>query len=118
MERKNDIGHKEFTSYEYKELNVRDDMASFYLDCYENFGWQQDENFPVQQNGGMLNIKLKRNRKLVNKVELTRLQRHFGADMEDIFSLENSKTSMAIVIALSVGIVALLMLIPMTKGLQ
>nr|WP_253288951.1 hypothetical protein [Eubacterium sp. MSJ-13] len=80
-------------------------MASFYLDCYENFGWQQDENFPVQQNGGMLNIKLKRNRKLVNKVELTRLQRHFEADMEDIFSLENSKTSMATLIALSVGIV-------------
>ncbi|WP_371818696.1 hypothetical protein [Eubacterium sp. MSJ-13] len=105
MERKNNIGHREFTSYEYKELNVRDDMASFYLDCYENFGWQQDENFPVQQNGGMLNIKLKRNRKLVNKVELTRLQRHFEADMEDIFSLENSKTSMATLIALSVGIV-------------
>ncbi|MBU5477898.1 hypothetical protein KQI69_01625 [Eubacterium sp. MSJ-13] len=99
------MGHREFTSYEYKELNVRDDMASFYLDCYENFGWQQDENFPVQQNGGMLNIKLKRNRKLVNKVELTRLQRHFEADMEDIFSLENSKTSMATLIALSVGIV-------------
>ena len=93
-----------FTSYEYKELNVKEEQASFYLDCYENFGWKQDENFPLQNKGDLVILKLKRNRKIVNKVELTRLQRHFEADMQDIFSLENSKTSLATILALLIGI--------------
>lgn len=93
-----------FTSYEYKELNVKEEQASFYLDCYENFGWKQDENFPLQNKGDLVILKLKRNRKIVNKVELTRLQRHFEADMQDIFSLENSKTSLATILALVIGI--------------
>ena len=84
-----------FTSYEYKELNVKEEQAAFYLDCYENFGWKQDENFPPQNKGDSVVLKMKRNRKIVNKVELTRLQRHFEADMQDIVSLENSKTSLA-----------------------
>ena len=95
---------EEFTSYEYKELNVKEDLASFYLDCYENFGWQQDEKFSPQENGGRTILKLKRNRKIVNKVELTRLQRHFEANMEEIFTLENSKTTLAITVSLSIGI--------------
>ena len=95
---------KEYISYEYKELNVKKDRASFYLDCYENFGWQQDEKFPSTEHGEMMNLKLKRNRKLVNKMELTRLQRHFEANMEDIFSLERSKTSQATIVALVIGI--------------
>lgn len=49
-------------------------------------------------------LKLKRNRKIVNKVELTRLQRHFEADVQDIISLENSKTSLATIHALVIGI--------------
>ena len=93
-----------FISYEYKELNVKEDQASFYLDCYENFGWKQDENFPPQNKGDLVTLKLKRNRKIVNKVELTRLQRHFEADMQDIVSLENSKTSLATILALLIGI--------------
>lgn len=96
---------EEFTSFEYKELNVKEDQASFYLDCYENFGWQQDEKFPPQSNGEWMCLKLKRNRKIVNKAELTRLQRHFEANMEEIFALENSKTTMPMILALSVGII-------------
>lgn len=93
-----------FTAYEYKELHVKEEQASFYLDCYENFGWQQDENFPPQSKGDLVVLKLKRNRKIVNKVELTRLQRHFEADVQDIFFLENSKTSLATMLALVIGI--------------
>lgn len=80
-----------FIFYEYKELNVKEDQASFYLDCYKNFGWKQDENFPPQNKGDLVTLKLKRNRKIVNKVELTRLQRHFEADMQDIVSLKIPK---------------------------
>lgn len=97
-------GQKEYTSFEYRELNVKEDLASFYLDSYENFGWQQDDNFPPQESGGMVTLRLKRNRKIINKVELTRLQRNFEADMEEIASLENAKTTQAMVAALTVGI--------------
>ena len=93
-----------FIAFEYKELHVGEEQAGFYLDCYENFGWQQDENFPPQRAGGQVTLKLKRNRKIVNKVELTRLQRHFEADLEEIRSLEKSKTTRAMITALTIGI--------------
>ncbi len=96
---------KVFTTYEYKELNVKEDMASFYLDCYENFGWQEDENFPHSKNGDSVTLKLKRNRKIANKVELTRLQHHFEADMQDIIYFENAKIRLATVVALVIGMI-------------
>ena len=95
---------KNFTSYEYKEVTVRSEQASFYLDCYESFGWQQDENFPPQESGGSVALKLKRDRKLVNKTELTRLQRNFEASMEEIDALEHSKTSVATIWTLSIAL--------------
>lgn len=105
MNHDNKNEQKMFVSFEYKELNVKEEQASFYLDCYENFGWHQDENFPPQNKGDSVILKLKRDRKIANKVELTRLQRHFEADMEEIFSLENSKTSKATMFSLITGIV-------------
>lgn len=93
-----------FVAYEYKELNVKTEMASFYMDCYAHFGWQQDEKFAPQKNGSNIQLKLKRNRKIANKTELTRLQRHFEADMEEIFVLENSKTKYAELLAISIGV--------------
>ena len=105
MEENRDREQNAFISYEYKELTVKKELASFYLDSYENFGWKQDENFPPKESGETVVLKLKRNRKLVNKVELTRLQRHFEADMQDIFSLENSKTSLATMVSLIIGII-------------
>lgn len=95
---------REFAAYEYKEINVGEEQASFYLDCYENFGWQQDENFPVQESGERVVLRLKRNRKTANKMELTRLQRQFEADMEDLSALEKSKTTQAMIVALTIGI--------------
>lgn len=93
-----------FTAYEYKEVTVEQERASLYLDGYESFGWQQDANFPPRESGGKVTLKLKRNRKLVNRTELTRLQRHFEANMEEIHALENSKAGTATVWALGVGL--------------
>ena len=84
---------------------MRSDKASLYLDCYESFGWQADENFPPQESGDKVTLKLKRDRRLVNKTELTRLQRNFEANMDEIISLEHSKTSAATVFALCVGLI-------------
>lgn len=94
-----------FTAYEYKELNIKKNMASFYMDCYENFGWCEDDNFPAKENMDSVTLRLKRNRKIVNKTELTRLQRHFEADMQDIYSLEDSKTTQPRIAALTIGII-------------
>lgn len=105
MENDNMTGQREYMAYEYKEVNVQSELASFYLDCYESFGWQQDENFPPQKSGDFVSLKLKRNRKLINKVELTRLQRHFEADMADIFSLEKSKTTQATIVTIAIGLI-------------
>ena len=90
-----------FTGYEYKEVTAESSRASFLIDGYECFGWELDENFPESRktgNAGNLKkmvIRLKRSRKIVNKMELTRLQRNFEACVNEIDTLEKAKTSTA-----------------------
>ena len=96
---------KDFVGYEYKEITGPDSRVSQYLDCYECFGWQIDENIPAGSRMGQTTIRMKRDRKLVNKMELTRLQRHFEACLREIDALEKSKTSAATLWALVVGII-------------
>lgn len=96
---------KDFVGYEYKDITVNTEQASMFLDCYENFGWCADENMPVSNGLHQTNIKLKRNRKLINKMELTRLQRNFESCVNEIEKLEKSKTSLATVYALVLGLI-------------
>lgn len=97
---------KSFIGYEYKEVVTESGRASFLIDGYENFGWEIDENLPKSgKTGGMpeqkrVIIRLKRNRKIINKMELTRLQRNFEACMDEIEAMEKSKTSAATICAL------------------
>ncbi len=95
---------KDYIGYEYKELTASGERASFYLDCYQCFGWTPDERM-----GGSAAPKgklvLKRARKIVNKTELTRLQRHFEACMDEIAALEQSKTTNGTIVALIVGLI-------------
>lgn len=60
---------REFIGYEYKEVTADSDKISFLIDGYENFGWEIDGNISGPKK---MTIQLKRNRKLVNKTELTR----------------------------------------------
>lgn len=92
-----------FIGYEYKELTVPGEQASMYLDCYEAFGWALDENVPSVTRNGVTTLRLKRDRKIINKAELTRLQRHFEACLQEIQQLERGKTSAATVWSLAVG---------------
>lgn len=103
---------KEFVGYEYKEISADQSKVSFLLDGYENFGWEADGNVYESPDGvanphhpGKMILRLRRNRKIINKMELTRLQRNFEACVHEIDTLEKSKTSMAIVYALIIGIV-------------
>ena len=94
-----------FSAFEYLELNIPRTQASFYLDSYENFGWVQDENLPVKDSGGNTVLQLKRDRKIANKAELTRLQRNFEVCMTELDALERSKTTPAQIAALSAGVI-------------
>lgn len=88
-----------FTGYEYKEVEAGGNRASMYLDCYPSFGWTVDER---TKNG---TVTLKRDRKIINKMELTRLQRHFEACMAELDQLERSKTTNATIAAIVTGLI-------------
>lgn len=94
-----------FIGYEYKEIEASGERAAFYLDCYENFGWILDERAQEVVPTSKGKLLLKRERKIMNKAELTRLQRHFEACMDEIGALEQSKTTNATIWAIVVGLV-------------
>ncbi|MCM1101109.1 MAG: hypothetical protein NC398_06965 [Acetatifactor muris] len=100
-----------FVGYEYKEIVAESDRVSLLLDGYESFGWEPDENIPGS--GSVIHaqarkkaaLHLKRNRKIINKAELTRLQRNFEACVGEIDALERAKTSKATVYALVMAVI-------------
>lgn len=94
-----------FIGYEYKEVTVSSEQVSLYLDCYETFGWEEDRNFPSAPGLNLTTIRLKRDRKIINKMELTRLQRQFEACAREIQDLERSKHTIASIWALVVGMI-------------
>lgn len=102
---------KNFVGYEYKEIIAESSRISFLLDGYECFGWELDEKRTenkVSKNSSYPKkevLHLKRNRKIINKMELTRLQRNFEACVKEIEVLEKSKTSAATMYALAAGII-------------
>lgn len=95
---------KNFVGYEYKEISAEKNQISFYIDCYENFGWMVDENVPASSLGSQSKISLKRDKKIGNKMELTRLQQHFEACIKDVQGLEAAKTSTATIWAITLAV--------------
>jgi len=95
---------RDYIGYEYKTVDVDSEKASMYLDAYENFGWIPDDAMPARLFVGTVTLKLKRDRKILNKAELTRLQQHFEACMDEIASLENSKTRQATIYTIVIGL--------------
>lgn len=94
-----------FIGYEYKEVTAPKEQASMYMDCYESFGWEVDENIAAVEGHSLTTIRMKRDRKIINKMELTRLQHHFEACAKEIEALEKAKISAAAVWALVTGII-------------
>ncbi len=113
MEREQTAGR--YVGYEYKEVKTDRAQASFLIDGYVNFGWQVDTNMsggtreegrktPGAPVSDKVFIRLKRDRKIINKAELTRLQRNFEACVREIQELEKRKTSAATATAIAVGV--------------
>lgn len=95
---------KDFIGYEYKEITADPEQLSMYLDCYRNFGWVRDENTSPEKRGRQTVVKLKRDRKIINKTELTRLQKNFEACAGEIAVLEKSKAAGAVSSAILTGL--------------
>lgn len=104
--------------YDYQEIITEKDNASFLLDSYEKFGWELEEHrifIPahnnVQTNKSKVILKMKRNRKIVNKTELNRLQSNFEGCMREIDRMERSKTSVSTLTAVFMGTLGALVLL-------
>lgn len=99
---------KKFTAYDYKEIEADRNMIPFLRDGYENFGWETEErpgkisSNPKQNNKAVL--QMKRNRKIMNKQELLRLQSHFEDCVHEVELLEKSKSDMATILSLIAGV--------------
>lgn len=100
---------RNYVGYEYKEVAADNSMISLLLDGYENFGWELNENLPESGIGGRASsktlLRMKRDRKILNKAELTRLQRNFEACILEIQTLEQRKTSAATAYAIILGVI-------------
>lgn len=106
-----------YIGYEYMEVKADSSRASMYIDAYGSFGWEQDENLNITyrqnrygksglpQEAESILLRFKRDRKIMNKAELTRLQRNFEDCMNQIETLEKSKTNTAMIVSLSIGVV-------------
>ena len=105
QETASELGQKgrDFVGYEYLDIHVSQKMESFYVDGYTNFGWSL-ENISKHIHPDSVTLKFRRDRKIRNKAELTRLQRKFDAIIEEIESLERSKGFMASVVAYVIGV--------------
>lgn len=99
------MNENNFVGYEYKNLTTKQGMESVYADGYRNFGWQMETSSIPEHSLGSVSIKFKRDRKILNKAELTRLQRQFESCVGEIESLEHSKTIGASITAITIGII-------------
>lgn len=97
-----------YVGYEYKEKSVPSAFVSLYRDSYPCFGWEEDPNSANSnensRNSGCTPLRFRRDRKICNKAELTRLQRNFDGCVAEINTLERSRSRAALIWALTVGI--------------
>ena len=87
-----------FVGYDYKEVTAAGERASMLKDCYESLGWE------VEQQDGK-KMMFRRSRKIMNKMELTRLQRNMEACFTEIDALQSSKTKKATIVSIALGLI-------------
>lgn len=93
-----------YVGFEYMEVPAARSMESMYVDSYTSFGWKFEGSSAGQEGSERIRLKFKRDRKLRNKAELTRLQRQFDACALEIEALERSRTTAAAIAAFTIGL--------------
>ena len=94
-----------FTGYEYRDITVKKTMQSVYADSFGSFGWIAEGIGEAVGKVDSVVMRFKRDRKIRNKSELTRLQRQLEACTAEIVSLEKSKVTKAAAVAYVVGVI-------------
>jgi len=98
------IKEKGIVGYEYKDVTVNRNLEALYTDSYENFGWQMDgTDIPPSFSPSAVTLKFKRDRKIRNKAELSRLERQFNTCADEVLKLERKKSFAASVAAYLIG---------------
>ena len=87
------MSENNFIGYEYKTITVSQQMKSVYIDGLSNYGWILDSEPTSALTVGQITLRLKRDRKLINKVELIRLEQQFDSLVKEVVSLESKKDS-------------------------
>lgn len=87
-----------YVAYEYKEIEAKGERAALLTDCYQSLGWEAEKEASAGK------IMLRRSRKIMNKAELTRLQRNMEACVAEIDALQKQKSTKASIISLILGL--------------
>ena len=90
-------------SLEYIEFETSEGYSVLYEDGYASFGWMLSEKKEVLP--AKVLLRFKRDRKIRNKAELTRMQRQFDSVVRDIIHLESAKKNLAAISSISLGII-------------
>ncbi|MCL2889546.1 MAG: hypothetical protein FWE65_03880 [Eggerthellaceae bacterium] len=93
-----------FVGYEYKSVTAKRCNAELLADSYPSFGWSLEGASTPIGSINSVNMRFKRDRKIRNKAELTRLQRQFESQLDEIETMEISKTLGASIAAYTIGI--------------
>lgn len=94
-----------FIGYEYTEVTTQRKLESVYADSYPSFGWELEGSSTPPQGNSFVALRFKRNRKIRNKLELSRLQRQFDSGLNEIKSLERAKVFKAAAVAYMTGLI-------------
>ncbi len=97
--------NESFVGYEYKEITIKGNLESIYSDNYRNFGWELEKSSIPPKGSSFVTLKFKRNHKLRNKAEITKMQRQFEHTMETVGTLEQAKVFKAALAAYIVGVI-------------
>lgn len=80
-----------YVAYEYKEIEAKGERAALLMDCYQSLGWEAEQgNAPG---------------KIMNKAELTRLQRNMEACVAELDAMQKGKTTKASIVSLVLGLI-------------
>ena len=96
--------NRDYVGYDYYSISVDKQKISMYIDYYESFGWTLDDEI-YKENISKGDLHFKRERKIMNKVELTRLQRQLEDCLNQIGSLEKSVNERASIISITIGLI-------------
>jgi len=99
-----DDNSQSFVAYEYSTIRIPREKLPLYQDTYAAFGWAS-EAYDSNSTTGFVTVRLKRDRNLPSKAVLVELQTSAEDALRNIFTLERSRTTVASIAAMSVGIV-------------